>query len=302
MAGHEENADFRDGSDAAIADRIVALSCWRGSITVEPLDGGLTNRNFLVRERGARFVVRISGDSAVHDIDRAAELAASRAAEQAGLGPAVIHAEPGALVLAHVTGRTLAPPDLAETPTLMAAIDLLRRVGDAMPRFYTGPARDRRPVCVLAAYRRALAAAPAPWRQAAAAHEPAIARLAALPAPPPVFVHGDIHAGNLIDDGTRLWLVDWEYAGMGVAGHDLASLVANGPEGDSPDFAEAALAAWLRRSPSAADRAALWQGRLGATLRDLFWGYAQATIDPAFAMSDYLSINERRVEMVLTHL
>lgn len=290
-------------TDDAARARIAALSCWRGPITVEPLPGGLTNRNHLVRDGARRFVVRLTADSPLHDIDRAAERAATQAAERAGLGPAVLHAEPGALVLAHIPGRTLTPADLAAPATLRAVIDLLRRVADAMPSLYVGAARDRRPAAVLAAYQTVIEAqASDPWRRRAARFAPAVEQLAALPEPPPAFVHGDIHAGNILDDGERFWLVDWEYAGLGVVGQDLASLVANGPATDPDRFAEAALVAWLGRPPGVEDLRALWHGLLGATLRDLFWGFAQASIDEELAASDYLSINERRVLTVLDHL
>jgi thiamine kinase-like enzyme len=45
---------------------------------------------------------------------------------------------------------------------------------------------------------------------------------------PIVFGHHDLLPGNFIDDGARLWLIDWEYGGFGTAMFDLANLAANG--------------------------------------------------------------------------
>jgi thiamine kinase-like enzyme len=42
-----------------------------------------------------------------------------------------------------------------------------------------------------------------------------------------VFGHNDLLAANFIDDGERLWLVDWEYAGLNASLFDLAGLSAN---------------------------------------------------------------------------
>jgi thiamine kinase-like enzyme len=42
-----------------------------------------------------------------------------------------------------------------------------------------------------------------------------------------VFGHHDLLAGNFIDDGERIWLVDWDYAGFGTPLFDLANLAAN---------------------------------------------------------------------------
>ena len=40
--------------------------------------------------------------------------------------------------------------------------------------------------------------------------------------------HNDLLAGNFIDDGKRLWLIDWEDGGFGTAMFDLANLATNG--------------------------------------------------------------------------
>src|SRR5664279_493601 len=71
--------------------RVAGLACWSGPVTPEPLTGGITNKNYTVRDRGERFVVRIGDDIPVHQVMRFNELAASRAAASAGLSPAVIH-------------------------------------------------------------------------------------------------------------------------------------------------------------------------------------------------------------------
>jgi thiamine kinase-like enzyme len=42
-----------------------------------------------------------------------------------------------------------------------------------------------------------------------------------------VFGHNDLLAGNLIDDGSRLWLVDWEYGGFNSPLFDLGGLASN---------------------------------------------------------------------------
>ncbi len=39
--------------------------------------------------------------------------------------------------------------------------------------------------------------------------------------------HNDLLAANIIDDGERLWLIDWEYAGFNSALFDLGGLASN---------------------------------------------------------------------------
>ncbi len=42
-----------------------------------------------------------------------------------------------------------------------------------------------------------------------------------------IFGHNDLLAANFIDDGTRLWLVDWDYGGFNGPLFDLANLASN---------------------------------------------------------------------------
>ena len=42
-----------------------------------------------------------------------------------------------------------------------------------------------------------------------------------------VFGHNDLLAANFIDDGERIWLIDWEYAGFNSPLFDLGGLAAN---------------------------------------------------------------------------
>ncbi|MDQ0394153.1 choline/ethanolamine kinase family protein [Labrys monachus] len=286
-----------------LTTRLAALPLWSGPLEIEPLPGGLTNRNVLVRSGQGRFVARAAGDNAIHGIDRRAEQAATRAAAEAGLGPELVWAEADLMVLRHVEGRTLAATDLAEAATLRRTVALLRLAGTAMPRLYRGPVLDRRPLVLLDRYRRMLSERPNRWRGAVEACRPLLTRLAAgLAAIPPGFAHNDIHGGNLIDDGHRLWLVDWEYAGQGQPMADIASLANNALL--SEEHAGEALAQWLGHGPDAGEREAFAAMRLAAALRDLLWGYAQDAFaaPPAEDLADYIAVNEQRVKTAAQRL
>ena len=70
----------------------LAERVWPGlDVSIEPLGGGITNRNFRVVAAGQEFVLRVGGkDTELLGIDRAAEHAASRVAADLGLGPEVV--------------------------------------------------------------------------------------------------------------------------------------------------------------------------------------------------------------------
>ena len=54
---------------------------------------------------------------------------------------------------------------------------------------------------------------------------------------PIVFGHHDLLPGNFIDDGRKIWLIDWEYGAFGTAMFDLANLSSNGEFGAAEDAA-----------------------------------------------------------------
>jgi len=97
-------------------------------------------------------------------------------------------------------------------------------------------------------------------------HQRLLSALVPLLAPVPSgFTHNDVHGDNLIDDGERVWLVDWEYAGQGQPLADIASLANNALM--TEETAEAALRQWLDRLVLKSDRAAFAAMRLATALR-----------------------------------
>jgi thiamine kinase-like enzyme len=204
------------------------LRCWSGSVAPEPVAGGITNANFVVRDRGERFFVRIGDDIAVHGVWRWHELAASRAAHAAGISPEVVHAEPGAIVFRFIEGRTLNARDFVDRDTLAGALQLVKRCHREAGKHHEGPALFFWVFQVLRRYVTTL-------RAGRSRHLPALDRLeriaveleAAVGAVDVVFGHNDLLAANFIDDGNRFWLIDWDYAGFNSPLFDLGGLASN---------------------------------------------------------------------------
>jgi thiamine kinase-like enzyme len=204
------------------------LSCWRGPVEPQALGGGISNHNFLVDDGGRRFFVRIGEDFLVHNVLRSFELAASRAAHAAGVSPEVVHAEPGAMVFRYVEGRTLTPEDVRAPAMLARIVPLLHTVHRAIPKHYCGPTPIFWVFQVLRDYAARLAedghrlVAELPrYMTAAEQLEQAVGPVKIA------FGHNDLLAANLIDDGTRLWLVDWEYGAFNSPLFDLGGLASN---------------------------------------------------------------------------
>jgi thiamine kinase-like enzyme len=192
------------------------------------LAGGITNVNFSVVDQGRRYFVRIGDDIPVHGIVRANELAASRAAHAAGVAPAVIHAETGALVLEFVDGRTLTPADVREPRNLGRIVDLIGRCHRGIPEHLRGPGVMFWIFHVVRDYGHTLSAGQSHHLARLPGLLAIAARLEKALGPVDiVFGHNDLLASNFIDDGERLWLVDWEYAGFNTPLFDLGGLASN---------------------------------------------------------------------------
>ena len=209
-------------------ERAAGLACWRGPVTPEPIAGGITNTNFVVAEGTMKFFVRIGQDIPLHGVLRFNELAASQAAAACGISPDLVHHEAGALVFRFIDGRTLGEADFAGAEVLERALALVRRVHTEMPTHLRGPSLM---FWVFQICRDYIATA----LDGASRMTADLARLAkinreleqAVGPIEPVFAHNDLLAGNFIDDGARLWLIDWDYAGWNGALFDLANLASN---------------------------------------------------------------------------
>ncbi|MDF2995357.1 MAG: phosphotransferase [Xanthobacteraceae bacterium] len=208
------------------AARVRSLALWRGPVEPVPLKGGITNTNFLVEDAGRRYAVRVGHDIPVHGILRFAELAASRAAHAAGVSPAVIHAEPGVMVLDFIDGRTFAADDVrAELPRV---VDLVRRAHRRIPKHLRGPMPMFWVFHVIRDYAATLREGGSPYSPALPSFLATAERLeAAVGAIEIAFGHNDLLPANFLDDGRRLWLVDWDYSGFNTPLFDLGGLASN---------------------------------------------------------------------------
>jgi len=247
------------------------LTCWSGKVTAEPLGGGLTNANFVVRDKNQRFVVRIGRDIPEHQVMRFNERAASLAAYAAGLSPEVVHHEDGALVVAYIEGRTLTPEGLREPSMLPRLVTLIRACHTRMAAHLRGPLLMFWPFHILRDYAATLRGDESRW----VAELPRLLEIAAelerrVTPVEIAFCHNDLLAGNLIDDGKRLWLIDWDYAGFNSPLFDLANLASN--NGFDTEMEAELLGLYFGQAPDAA----LWQRhramRAVSLLREAMWG------------------------------
>lgn len=267
---------------------------WPGrDARVEVLGGGITNHNLKVEVDGERFVLRVAGkDTGLLGIDRHVELEATKAAAAAGIGPEVVaFVEPeGWLVTRYVDGE-IPPLERMREP------EMLERVATALRAFHDGPAIRGTfdSFRVVEVYRDTAIArggeVPAHYEWA---HAIAKRIEAKRSSDAPVPCHNDLLNANFLDDGERLRIVDWEYAGMGDRFFDLANFSIN-HELDASGSASL-LEAYFGVAREA-DTQALELMHFMSDFREAMWGVVQTAVSELeFDFAGYATDHFARLE------
>jgi thiamine kinase-like enzyme len=209
-------------------DRIAKLDFWSTAVEPEPLSGGITNVNFVVDDQDQRFVVRIGDDIPIHGVMRFNELAAARAAHAAGLSPEVVYSEKGLFIIRFIEGKTFGAQDVRCQKNLERIIPLVRNCHTELPNHFQGPALVFWPFHICRSYIHTAKQGNSRLKglfprllEINTCLEKTVGEIKL------VFGHNDLLPANFIDDGKRLWLIDWDYAGYNTALFDLANLSSN---------------------------------------------------------------------------
>jgi thiamine kinase-like enzyme len=191
------------------------VEVWRGrELNVSELSGGLTNTNHLVAVDGVRYVVRIPGASTeLLAVDRANERHNAAAASATGVSPRIVEVleDLDVMVIAYIDGTTMSAEAL-RTP------EQVRRIADSLLRLHAGPRflQDFDMFRLTDFYLGVCSQREIRIPDGFRGHLDDVARiertLAKRPVPT-VPCHNDLLAENYIDDGERLWIVDFEYSG-----------------------------------------------------------------------------------------
>ena len=250
--------------------KAAGLSIWSGPVDPQPLSGGITNVNFVVEDAGRKFVVRVGEDIPVHQIMRFNEVAASRAAELAGISPAVRHQEPGVLVTDYIEGKTFSEEDVRLPANLERILPVIKRCHQQIPTKLRGPALMFWVFHVIRDYAGTLEAGESRYLAklpellaSATALERAVGPIDV------VFGHNDLLPANFIDDGERIWLVDWDYAGFNSPLFDLGGLASN--NGLTPEQEDWMLETYFERPLDDALRRRYGAMKCASLLRETTW-------------------------------
>jgi thiamine kinase-like enzyme len=210
----------------AALDRLLDLVPeLRGRRTVSELSGGLTNRNYRVTSDAGDFVVRVSPrESDALSIDRHHEHANTVRAAEAGVGAPVVAFLPdeGLMVIRYIEAETFSDQSFTVPGTVARVATAVRRLHSG-PRFVNDFDMFVIQPQYLAMVRRNGFRLPKGYDDFAP-HVARIASALAVNDEGTVPCNNDLLAANFLDDGDRIWLIDYEYAGNNDACFELGNI------------------------------------------------------------------------------
>ena len=240
--------------------------------------------------------MRFGEDDPIHLISRRNEIASCEAAFAIGVSPELVYHEPGILVARFIEGQVFDEADVRDAHNLHRIIGLLKRFHHEVPTRF-----DQIPVMfwvfqVFRHYHNLLAQG----QSAHAARLPELTQIgreleAAVGPVEIVFGHNDLLPANFIDDGDKIWLIDFDYAGFNSPLFDLSNLASNNEL--SEDQEQIMLENYFGVSTNRATHASYHAMKCASLLRETLWSMVSelySRVDMDFA--DYTQKNLQRFE------
>lgn len=278
--------------------RAARLPCFDNPTAIEPISGGITNVNLRVTDGADQFVVRLGEDIPEHGVLRWNELALSRAAHKAGISPRVHHHEPGVLVLEFIKAQTFSEEMARDPAHVPRIVDLVKQAHQSIGQHLLTPVLTFWPFQVNRTYATRLRADGSGYVSILPELMAKLDELEQATGPVSLVIgHNDLLAANILDDGTRLWLIDWEYGGFNTPLFDLAGLAGNN------GYSEGQERAMLERyfeAPAATHWRAYQAMKCTSLLRETLWSMtSEIHSDLDFDYAAYTAENMTRLYAAL---
>ena len=275
-------------------NKIKSLPIWKNLENIEPLEGGITNLNFLVSDSGSKSVVRLGSDIPEHLVYRSNEIIVSEAAYQIGVSPKLIYNEPGVLVLEFIESKTLEPKTVREN--LNKIVPIIRKIHDEIPNKLSGQPQIFWVFYVIKYYSNYLLNNNSSHISLIPSLLKKAEKLEKLSSPREiVFGHNDLLAANFLDDCSKIWVVDWEYGGFNDPLFDIGGLSSNNDLDENLE--SEVLEMYFKEKPSKDLIIKYNAMKTASLLRETMWSMvSEITSKIEFNYAEYTSDNLKKFE------
>ena len=275
-------------------NKIKSLPIWKNLENIEPLEGGITNLNFLISDSGSKSVVRLGSDIPEHLVYRSNEIIVSEAAYQIGVSPKLIYNEPGVLVLEFIESKTLEPKTVREN--LNKIVPIIRKIHEEIPNKLSGQPQIFWVFYVIKYYSNYLLNNNSSHISLIPSLLKKAEKLEKLSSPREiVFGHNDLLAANFLDDGSKIWVVDWEYGGFNDPLFDIGGLSSNNDLDENLE--NEVLEMYFKEKPSKDLIIKYNAMKTASLLRETMWSMvSEITSKIEFNYAEYTSDNLKKFE------
>ena len=222
-----------DWNQEQLEDYICRHSIWISRPKLEWLVGGLINRNWVVHEDKNKYVARVFFDANVQGISEQSVLACTRAASEIGVSPGLRYSEPHLTIVDFIEGRHLTEQELTDETIISGCMKLLRRL-HAGTHAIRAPINYHGRFIVMRSLVKWSMENDNPHADAVRKMLPFIEKFENSMRPfRPCFTHNDLaHVNVMIEPSGKLWLIDWDFGGIGNPLSDISDLLSYGPPTD----------------------------------------------------------------------
>ena len=253
-----------------LKDKLNSLHLFEGNITIENLKGGMSYTTYLISDKKNKFVAKIGKslvdfrDNPLHQIE------ANKAANIANIAPKMIYSEEGILIFEFIKSKILTAKEIRQEDILKKVISLIKIVHEEVNNYFNGPTSTSwyfssitKSIKILknkkSLYSKKLDKFIEDYKmikKAVGSHKI-------------VFTHNDLVGENILNDGKRLWFIDWEFSGYNFAILDLANLSKNNQFNEDED--NFMLSEYFKNTISLSLRYNFQALKCAALLREIMW-------------------------------
>ena len=204
-------------------ERFNKIALLKARTSIKELSGGLTNRNFLIETPADKYVARVSSNSSDFlSIDRGSEFINTTIAGKGGVGAEVLDYIPGEglLLISYISGKTFGADDVAANlPRIATSLRNLHALEPFDHEFNMFNTQSN--------YFKIVKEQGFRVPDGYVDFEPMVAQIkkafevlfeGLVPC------NNDLLPGNFIDDGKKIWLIDYEYSGNNDACFEIGNV------------------------------------------------------------------------------
>ena len=204
-------------------ERFNKIALLKARTSIKELSGGLTNRNFLIETPADKYVARVSSNSSDFlSIDRGSEFINTTIAGKGGVGAEVLDYIPGEglLLISYISGKTYGAEDVAANlPRIAKSLRNLHALEPFDHEFNMFNTQSN--------YFKIVKDQGFRVPDGYVDFEPMVAQIkkafevlfeGLVPC------NNDLLPGNFIDDGKKIWLIDYEYSGNNDACFEIGNV------------------------------------------------------------------------------